>query len=144
MNNLRRLFFHLFVWFASLSIVITSVVFVLPNTELHKKRLNDNSFYEKLNTQLKPELGSDKSILQNSFSYILSNSIIKEIVTPIWLRGVIEKNIDITGSWLDGKENWELYVPTRDIEKAIQKSVNAETDTFVLANKKFVLRLNQN
>jgi hypothetical protein len=136
MNNLRRLFFHLFVWFASLSIVVTSIVFVLPNAELHKKRLNDNNFYEKINAQIKPETGSDKVILQNSFSYILSNSIIKEIVTPTWLRGVIEKNIDITSSWLSGKDNWELYVPTKDVEQAIQKSINRETESFVTANKK--------
>lgn len=136
MNNLRRLFFHLFIWFASLSIVVTSVVFVLPNSELHKKRLVENSFYEKINAQLKPELSLEQAALKNSFSYILSNTIIKEIVTPMFLRGVIEKNIDITSNWLNGKDNWEFYVPTREVEQAILKSVDKETDNFVTANKK--------
>jgi hypothetical protein len=144
MNNLRRLFFHIFVWFASLSIVVSSIVFVLPNAELHKKRLNDNSFYDRINNQLKPEIGVDKTILQNSFSYILSNAIIKEIVNPIWLRGVVERNIDITSNWLNGKDNWELYVPIRDVEGAIQKSINTETDAFVAANKKELKVCTQN
>lgn len=136
MNNLRRLFFHLFVWFASSSIVVTSVVFVLPNSQLHKKRLVDNNFYEKINTQIKPEISLEQAALKSSFSYILSNTIIREIVTPMFLRGVIEKNIDITSSWLNGKDNWELYVPTREVEQALLKSVDKETDNFVTANKK--------
>jgi hypothetical protein len=136
MNNLRKLFFHVFIWFASLSILTISIVFVLPNSELHKKRLVDNNFYEKINIQIKPQSNLDELNQQNVISYILSNTIIKEIVTPTWLRGVIEKNIDITSSWLNGKDTWELYIPTRDVEQAIQKSVNKETETFVTANKK--------
>jgi hypothetical protein len=136
MSNLRRLFFQLFVWFTSISIVVGSIVFVLPDGELHKQRLRENNFYELANTALKPQLSLDKYTIQNSFSYILSNTIITEVATPSWIRGVVERNIDITTSWLAGKENWELYVPTREIEQSIQKSIDTQTQTFVDENKK--------
>jgi hypothetical protein len=135
MNLLRRLFFNLFVWFTSISIVLGSIIFVLPNGQLHKQKLSDGNFYEKLSNELKPKVSKDKLVIQNGFEYILSNTIISQLVTPTWLRGVVEKNIDTTSNWLNGGENWELYVPIRDVEQSIQKSIDTQTSNFVDTNK---------
>ena len=136
MNLLRRLFFNLFVISTSFCIVFFSIAFVLPNSDTHRAQLIENNVYDKMATQLRTQSSTDKSIIKKGFSYILSNTIISENVTPIWLRGVTEKNINLTSNWLVGTGNWDFYFPTRDVEIALQKGVDAQTQSFIDDNKK--------
>ncbi len=134
MSFLQRLLHNLCIWTISVAVVLYSFIFVLPNSALHKKQLVDNNVYELFVQSLKPT-SSGTGVVQNGFSYILSNTLQSELLTPTWVRGVVETNIEFTSRWLLGEtNNWEFYFPLKDVENAIEKGLDTQTQEFVKVN----------
>jgi hypothetical protein len=134
MSFLQRLLHNLCIWTISVAVVLYSFIFVLPNGALHKKQLVDNNVYDSFVQSLKPTT-SGSGVIQNGFSYILSNTLQAELLTPTWIRGVVETNIDLSSRWLLGEvDTWEFYFPIKDVELAIAKQLDTQTQDFVKAN----------
>jgi hypothetical protein len=135
MSSIQRLLANLFIWISSVSIVLYSIAFVLPNSTLHTQKLVQSNFYENVVASLKPTTNGDVSFVNQGLTSILVNSLISETVTPTWLKGVVETNILTTSRWLVGEtENWEFYLPVRDVEAALSKNLDTKTSEFIAQN----------
>jgi hypothetical protein len=135
MSSIQRLLANLFIWISSVSIVLYSIAFVLPNSTLHTQKLVQSNFYENVVASLSPTTNGDVSFVNQGLTSILVNSLISETVTPTWLKGVVETNILTTSRWLVGEtENWEFYLPVRDVEAALSKNLDTKTSEFIAQN----------
>jgi hypothetical protein len=136
MSSIQRLLANLFIWISSVSIVLYSIAFVLPNSTLHTQKLVQSNFYENVVSSLKPTTNGDAFFVNQGLSTILVNSLIGETITPTWLKGVVETNILTTSRWLVGEtENWEFYLPVRDVEAALSKNLDTKTSEFIKENQ---------
>jgi hypothetical protein len=136
MSSIQRLLANLFIWISSVSIVLYSIAFVLPNSTLHTQKLVQSNFYENVVSSLKPTTNGDASFVNQGVGYIIANSLISDTVTTTWLKGVVETNIVTTSRWLVGDtENWEFYLPVRDIESSLSKNIDTKTSEFISQNQ---------
>jgi hypothetical protein len=136
MSSIQRLLVNLFIWISSVSIVLYSIAFVLPNSTLHTQKLVQSNFYENVVASLKPTTNGDASFVNQGLSTILVNSLIGDTITPTWLKGVVETNILTTSRWLVGEtENWEFYLPVRDVEASLSKNLDTKTSEFIKENQ---------
>ncbi len=115
-------------------IIIISVILVLPNSQLHKSTLVSSDFYSKLSSVLQDNKLDNQDFKSGPWSLILA-IIFDDLATPGWLQNITERNIDLTTDWLLGKkDNWVLYIPTNDIQLAVNNKIDAKTNEIISQN----------
>jgi hypothetical protein len=140
MGSLQRFLMNLFIITTSSIVILYSIAFVLPDSNLHTQRLVKSNFYNNIVESLssKPNI-TEKNSINQGVSYIITNSLLQETITPSWLKGVVETNIITTSRWLVGEtDSWEFYLPVRDIEEALKKNIDEQTTQFISSNKSSV------
>jgi hypothetical protein len=120
---------NFFLIFGPIIVVLFSLSVMLPNTEAHKKVFNDQNFYGQLSAEMKKSVGYEKGQDQEQvYQRMTWNIVSQNLASPQWLQKVVETNIDRYGNWINGKtDNLELYLPTEDINAAVNANINEET-----------------
>ncbi|MEM1312868.1 MAG: hypothetical protein AAGF07_05410 [Patescibacteria group bacterium] len=112
-----------------LLIVLYSISLVLTNPNIHKDTLKSLNFYNDLSLEVQSyDPGFDE---QNAFIGLIISSTIDSYASPGWIQNFSEQNIDNTTQWLKGeRDNWNLYVPTQDVNLAVTDNLNSKVQEF--------------
>jgi hypothetical protein len=114
------------IWIAPFIIVLSSIIFTLPDGQMHKRTLANSNFYD----QLSEELQNSEIQIENGqigFGTILYGTVLKDLATSGWLKNFSETNIDNFTNWLSGDvEAWVLYVPVQDVELSAASQIDQQ------------------
>jgi len=136
MKFLYKIIKSLFLWLAPIIIVICSVVFVSTNAQNYKQIMAKNDFYNDFSLKIKGANNQNTVNQTNLPTAIVFFSLIEKTITPTWTKNLVEKNIDLTNDWLRGQEDsWALYIPTSDLEKALNGQVDETVKKIAAENK---------
>jgi hypothetical protein len=114
------------IWIAPFIFILGSMVFALPDGDLHKRTLSNSDFYSRLSEELRAS-EIEVSNGQIGFGTILYGTILKDIATSGWLKNFAEQNIDNFTQWLDGDvDEWVLYIPIQDVQLSASRQIDQE------------------
>jgi hypothetical protein len=123
---------NLVLYFGPFIIMATVIVVNLPNPDVHKNALKYNNFYNQISTEMKVlEIKLDESQTnqitkssQEAYNNFVWQTVGKNLASPQWIQDIVEKNLDLIGTWLKGKtDNLELYYPKDQVDKEVNKEI---------------------
>jgi hypothetical protein len=127
MKLISKLLSNFSIWLIPIVLVIASLGLNLGNAEMHKNSLKSNDFYTKLSNELKSSEVNEENV-KLGFSSIIISTLAEDLITPGWLQNLSENNIDEVTGWLNGDEQGLVfYLPNKEIEDAVAKSLDAKT-----------------
>jgi hypothetical protein len=135
MGLLYAILKNFFTWVVPVLIVIFSIVFVAIDAPSFKSSFQSNNFYsqfvEKLNNT-----DDSENIENQGVAGLVATTLGEDLITEVWTQEVVEKNIDLTTSWLKGEDEfWVFYLPTKEIEDSLKSRVDSQVNEALASGK---------